>query len=99
MLTPRQLEILARMEDDGEELVVEGREVWIGYERTTPWTVRALLRVCAISDVSDVKGLERYAINGTGRAIRADPSLAYDVAQMLRTGGSFTIQNGAIVPL
>lgn len=74
-LGPRALEILDKMWDheneaDGE-LVSEGREVWLGLERTSLPVVYALLRACAIKDVSDSRhdGMRRYVINETGREV------------------------------
>ena len=74
-LSPRALAILAKMWDDEDsldgELVQEGREVWLGYERSSPQIVYALLRACAIKDVSDSSNdvVRRYVINETGRKL------------------------------
>ena len=77
-LSPRALAILAILatrwdnEDDFDgELVQEGREVWLGYERSSPQIVYALLRACAIKDVSDSSSdiVRRYVINETGRTL------------------------------
>lgn len=70
-LTDRQHEILTVMADkadtDEGELVMEGREVWLGLERTNKATVLALLRLCAIRlESGEPGGCERYTINATG---------------------------------
>lgn len=77
ILSSRALDVLTAMrdhadEDDGE-LVQEGREVWIGQQRTSPRIVLALLRACAIKDDSDNgrDSFRRYVINETGLAILA----------------------------
>jgi len=63
-LTKRQRYILERMRD-GEELAAEGREVWIGTEKTSPMILVSLLRLCAISP--DPLSHVYYQINETGR--------------------------------
>ena len=71
LLTKRQREVLEKMrgrrdEEDGE-LVMEGREVWLGLERSSPQLVLNLLRLAAIRlEGGEVGGVERYAISGTG---------------------------------
>lgn len=78
-LTRRQAEILTRMRDapegsDESELVCDGgRTVWLGYDRVSKATLFALLRLCAISGdgLAASNDIERYHINGTGRAILA----------------------------
>ena len=73
-LTARQREILTIMADkahteDGE-LVMEGREVWLGLERTNTSTAFGLLRLCAIRlESGEPSGLERYTINETGLSL------------------------------
>lgn len=96
-MTAGQLEILRIMEEDGEELVQEGREVWLGYTRRSPRTVYCLLRVLAITDVGEEgKGLHRYAINSTGEAIRRRPELAPEVYAAVHAGKPFTIRDGRL---
>lgn len=70
LITPIQLGILIKMAK-GTELVQEKGKAWIGYYQTSPRTVNALLRFCAISleDGCILGKFERYTINGTGREI------------------------------
>jgi Fe2+ or Zn2+ uptake regulation protein len=78
-LTARQLAVLRLMaaaedrEDfEGAELVYERGVAYLCDERIAARTVFALLRACAIRGVgSEPGGLERYAINETGRALIA----------------------------
>lgn len=94
-MTAGQLEILRIMEEDGEELVQDGREVWLGYTRRSPRTVYCLLRVLAITDVGE-PGLRRYIINSTGEAIRRRPELAPEVYAAVHAGKPFTIRDGRV---
>lgn len=77
ILGRRAMEVLgimaAREHDDDGELVWEGREIWVGDERTSSAVALELLRACAVKDVSDHpdSAMRRYAINETGRAIIA----------------------------
>ncbi len=71
LLTKRQREILGKMRDhrhqDDGELVMEGREVWLGLERSSPQLVLNLLRLCALRlESGEPGGCERYTISGTG---------------------------------
>jgi hypothetical protein len=70
MLTLRQIQILHKM-SKGKDLVMEGTKAFCGYESTSPKTVLALLRACAISPElgSEVGRYEQYAINETGYEI------------------------------
>lgn len=78
-LTHRQLRVLALMnladkrgEDYDAEIVVEDFFCYLGDERIGRQTVLALLRHCALKDVSldtSGDGVQRYVINETGREI------------------------------
>ena len=75
-LTRRQLTVLRTMRDredadpgdEDAEIVREHGVAYLGDERVASRTVDALLRACAVKDVSS-GSLERYRINGTGREI------------------------------
>jgi len=68
-LTRRQLTVLRAMRDrEDAEIVREHGVAYLGDERVASRTVDALLRACAVKDVSS-GSLERYRINGTGREI------------------------------
>ncbi len=76
MLTKRQREILTLMadrpDDDDGELVLEGREAWLGLERTSPAMVWSLVRLMAVSNEDGdgrLDGLTRWRINETGRRL------------------------------
>lgn len=75
-LTKRQAEILTAMRDapagdDEGELVYERGMGYLGTRRVSATTVMAFLRYCAISpdSTTEVGGVERYHINGTGRQL------------------------------
>ena len=78
-LTRRQAVILTKMRDapegsDESELVCDGgRTMWLDLDRVSKATLFALLRLCAISGdgLAASNDIERYHINGTGRAILA----------------------------
>ena len=56
----------------------------------------ALLRLAALRDVSDVKGLQRFELNSTGRALARRPALADQVRLALLAGSFWTIVNDRI---
>lgn len=95
-LTDRQLECLQIMIDEDEEMLVEGIDCWVGGHLFRRSTLKALLLCLAVSDVSDSAGLSRYAVNGTGRAIRANPALAAEVYEAVLRQKPFTIVDGVI---
>ncbi len=110
-MTPRALNILRILADPiwleeehaegAPDLVCEGGVCWFGAERVRRSTVDHLIRCVAVADVSDEgKGLERYAINCTGRAIARRPELEDEVVAALSKGrGSFTIVDDHLVEM
>lgn len=105
-LTPgmrRVLELMARAEDEGRheeaELVCEGIECWVGLARTNRAVVRLLLRSLLVRDVSDTGGIERYAVNDTGRAALRRPAVVDEVAQTLARGVPFTVVDDRVVEM
>lgn len=98
MLTKTQRTILQDMLDTGEDMVVEGLQVWIGDRRSSRATLKAFLRCCVVKDVSDVKGLDRYiAKDDIARAVLARPELADEIEMALLRLKSFTIQDNQVV--
>lgn len=92
--------MLARKDDPDGEIVKEGREVWLGYDRIGHGVLKQLLGLCAIKDVSDEgKILSRFEINDTGAALVAYPLLESALRQALVRGRSFTIIDGKIQDL
>jgi hypothetical protein len=92
-----RLMLAGKDSEDGEgEIVREGRECWLGYTRIGSGTINQLLCLCAISDVSDGKGMERYAINSTGEALAANPLLESALIQAINMGKPFQIIDGKI---
>jgi hypothetical protein len=71
---------------DDAEIVCEGRTCWLGCERLSRKLVDSLVLHVAISHVSEPGSLERYTINGTGRKIVEDPSVADRVLAGLFAG-------------
>jgi len=57
-------------------------------------TLRSLLLSAAISLTTEAGGFERYRINGTGRAIAANPELDAQVRAALFASQPFTITDG-----
>lgn len=86
-----------RYEDS--EIVCDGLWCWLGERRVHRKTVRALLRLVAISEQSDSGGVQRFVINGVGRSIKDDPKMADSIAVAIMRGGGFSIVDGKIVPL
>ncbi len=81
------------------ELVCDGNSCWLGIRRVQKKTVNELLSVLALKDSNDGSTVQRYVINGVGRALHADPNLALDVVEALKQGGSFTIVDGKVQTL
>lgn len=76
MLTKRQREILTQMaehpDDNDGEIAYERGSAYLGDTPIAPRTVFALIRLMAISEEGQSqvgKGVERYRINDTGRAL------------------------------
>jgi hypothetical protein len=93
MLSRRAIEVLKTMieaekagEYDEAEIVCEGRTCWLGIERLSRKMVDSLVQHVAISHVSEPGSLERYTINGTGRKIAEDPSIADRVVSAILRG-------------
>jgi hypothetical protein len=91
----------AREDYDEAEIVGRGLVWYIGTDTIAAGTVRALLRIMAISDRSIREGgkypVYRYAINETGRACLRDEKQIAAVITALDRGGSWTWQNGKLV--
>lgn len=87
------------MADTGEEIVCEGVQCWIGTRQTSWGLVRGLLRLLALKDVSDTKGLQRFTINDTGRAILRRPELENEITYHILKGKPFTVVNDHIKAL
>lgn len=75
--------------EDAELVSVGGRKWWLGFETVSRRVVERLIQCRAISDRSEERGMQRFGINGTGRAIIEDPSVAEAVMAAMLTGGSF----------
>jgi len=55
------------MLDEEEEMVVEGREVWVGDEQTNTKVLYGLLKLCFISEDSfSSEKVQHYNINNSG---------------------------------
>lgn len=102
MLSRRALEVLtiladverivADLDDDFEiDLVSEGTVVWLGGERLRWATLEQLVRCCAVSDTSEGGSVQRWIINGTGRAIVRRPELHPEVLNAISAGQPFRI--------
>lgn len=102
MLTPANLEILKKLADsEDKEILCDGGTCYIDIDRIDKRHVMKLLAVTAISDISDVKGVERYALNSTGRAILFNPEIQHQILEaLLHSGqGAFTIENDTVRPI
>lgn len=111
LLTPGVLRLLAamaypeaEMADDGfpydeYEAVCDRWEVWVGDRQFHRKTLNAALQLCAISDVSDEGGFQRYTLNAVGRCFLADPSQADQIVRLLYAGQNITVREGKISAL
>jgi hypothetical protein len=81
---------------DDAEIVCDGNSCWLGIRRVRIATVHELLRVMALKDSSAGSKVQRYLINGSGRALHAKPELAQEIVAAVIKGLSFTIENGLI---
>jgi hypothetical protein len=104
-ISTKALEILRTMvaaEKEGEyedsEIVVEGRARWLGVDKVPGKVLDELVRLVAVSEVSEPGSLLRYTVNGTGKAIVGDPSVADRVAKALLGGGAFDERGDAVTP-
>lgn len=104
-MTPAAMRVLGlldaagRAEDyDRAEIVVDGT-AWVGYTQIHRSTVTELLRIMAVSDTGEGNGIERYRLNGTGRAILARPAIEDEIRAAMLAGGSFSIVDNKVVPL
>jgi hypothetical protein len=88
----------AELESDfeGAEIVVDGRATYLGFEPISRRVVTELLCVLAITDRSDGGALIRYSINGLGRDLCDNPSLATEVHAAVTGGAAFTIEGGKL---
>lgn len=103
-MKPRAREILQLMADaepgsEDAELVVDGTIAYVGLERTNKFIVHHLLRRLVLTDVSDVKGIERYVISDTGRAVLRRPELEGEILAALAARERFTIRDDHLVPI
>ncbi|MBY3157188.1 hypothetical protein HFO56_33225 [Rhizobium laguerreae] len=103
MLSRRAVKVLRTMieaenagEYDEAEIVCEGRTCWLGVERLSRKMINSLVQHVAISHVSEPGSLERYTINGTGRKIAEDPSVADRVLKGLLRGEAMDETGAAI---
>lgn len=91
ILTPASARVLRWMIDEGEELVCEGIEAWVGQHRTHPRIADRLLEWCLLRDVTDDGGkLRRYAAHDECRLVLADPNYETRWQEHLRTGKPVT---------
>ncbi len=90
-------------EDRGDSYAAElvcCSECWLGDRRVHRGSVTRLLQMTAISDRSEEgAALERYCINGMGRAILRRPEIIQEYAAALRSGGSYTIRDDHLVAI
>lgn len=68
-LTKRQKEVLSIIQyNDENDIMCDGKEVWVGWEQSNWKLVLNLLRLCVISKDSYSSGsTERFHINETGK--------------------------------
>lgn len=99
----RVMALMALAEDEDRhedaEIVCEGLACWVGSRRTNRGTVTRLLRAMVLQDVSCGEGVERYALNGTGRAALRRPEVLAEVAALVAANASFTVRDDRAVPL
>lgn len=90
-LTPAAEKILKFLEtEEGEgDLVVEGIEAWIGFERTSVAAVNRLLRLCLLHDDSKDGAMGEckaryYSINEEGRRVLRDANYVPMIVKHLK---------------
>lgn len=102
MLTTRQIEVLkllmALPDDEGKEIVCDGRSCAIGFERISRGTVNALLRHIAVKDSGYAgTGVDIYIPTENTKHIIARPTLADEMVGRVIAGKPFYVDgNGAI---
>lgn len=81
------------------EIVRDGRSCWLGCDPVRGRDLDDLVSLTALSNSGEEKGLERFVLNGTGRALMRRPELADAIRSAIRQGGPFTIEGDEIVSL
>lgn len=90
---------LAEVED--RDVIVEGKEAYVGSRRTTVAIVNELLRLMALDRVDNSESHRYYTISSTGHALIQRPALEQELINRLtsRRRAPFTIINNRIRPL
>lgn len=100
----RMLTALAAAEDaedyDNADILVEGRQVYVG---CTPFSTRTLneaFNLLAISDSGEEgKGCRRYKINSTGRLLLRAPDQEAVLLALIQSRTKMTIKDDCFMPL
>ncbi|WP_315922231.1 hypothetical protein [Mesorhizobium sp. SP-1A] len=94
------LKIMVQAEERGKrdeaELVCEGDVARLGLRRVSPPAIKELLQHLAIVKSYEGGQVQRYAINGVGRAINDNPKLSEDVAAAIKQGEGFMFEGGKV---
>jgi hypothetical protein len=104
MPSKAMLEMLAAMDGAGDddyeaEVVRERRQCWRGAARVANRILEEAVRCSALDSVGDEGGIERYVINGIGRAVLRRPELAEEIMAAALAGRQFTVRDDRVADL
>lgn len=103
-MTPALRKLLTALSgplDDGyeSEVVRDGRQCWLGIERVPGRVLDEAIRCSALERVSGDDKVERYVINGIGRAVLRRPELAGEILAAVLSGRQFTVRDDRVADL
>lgn len=82
------------------EIVVDGKQCWLGNRRIAHVSVMRMLHTMTISEHSDNgSGVQRYRINSLGQTYLRNPGILQDIVRMQIKGGSWHIVDDKLVEL
>lgn len=104
MPSTKMLKLLAALDGAGDddyeaEVVREGRQCWRGAERVPNRAIDEAIRCSAVDSVGDEGGIERYVINGVGRAVLRRPELAEEILAAIGSGRQFTVKEDRVADM
>ena len=104
MASAALLRLLAALDGAGDddyeaEVVRERRQCWRGAERVRNRVLDEAIRCSAVDSVGEEGGIERYVINGIGRAVLRRPELAEEVLAAALAGRRFTVRDDRVADL
>jgi hypothetical protein len=100
----RLLETLLAMEKEPDgsyeaEVVCDGAACYVGVERFSRKTVNEAVRVCALENVSDEGGIDRFTLNEIGKGMLRRPELEREILDAIKSGRSVLVGDDRVKPM